>query len=877
MSEQHMPRGEPSPAAVREALQRILLHGPFDRSPVLSRFLAHVVEHVLTSDAPPLKEFSIGLDVFDRPETFDPRLDTIVRVQARRLRDALSRYYRDAGRHDKVRLDMRKGQYGIHARFAEISSDDGPASETTAQTQGDRPRSGTSLPVARNALVGREAELAALAGKLIDADTRLLSITGVGGSGKTRLALALAERLHNSFPGGVLFLDLSVVTEREVLTGVLADVFEVRRTDGRTLEQALADRVRASISGPVLLVLDNMEGVIEGADVLGALLDSSAMVTVLVTSRIALSLYGEIEFPLAPLAVPEQDGQYDRSSLAEVPSVKLFLMRAAAANPRAELVRDLDALAELCVRLDGLPLAIELVAAQAGTLSLPQMLKRFTGHLDLPQNPARDAPSRQRTLRRVIDSSYELLDEPARIALRRLTVFAGGFTLEAAEAVADATGDLGSELLPAINSLVAMGLVYFRGDEVEPRFAMLETLRTYGTERLNASDETDTTHKAHAAYFVVLAEEGVGKLDRGLRDAWLTRCDQEQDNFRQAIRYLLRYGPHRWALRLGHVLFMYWERREKILEARRLLEAITAAVPVETDKALWAKVSSYVATLASFQGDSVESDTRFSHMLELYRELGDTRGEISALNALGICARIRGDESAARDWLLQGLALCQQIGEPSAIAAALSNLAECDLRLGNTDGVEELLDEAHNLFIAEHDHVSATWCVNHLGDLARAEGNFDKAAEQYARAESAFRRLGDAWGLSRSLADRGRLAIDRGDNAAAAALLLDALAGFESLNHQRGMATVADRMASLALAVGHPELVIRLLAAAGSWRAAIAYSARRDDLSLATRLCDKVSPYLDSAKLEALRDEGRRMSPADVADCVRGLAGSAED
>jgi tetratricopeptide (TPR) repeat protein len=405
---------------------------------------------------------------------------------------------------------------------------------------------------------------------------------------------------------------------------------------------------------------------------------------------------------------------------------------------------------------------------------------------------------------------------------------------------------------------------------------MLETLRAYGAERLNASDEADNIHKAHAAFCVVLAEEGVGKLDHAKSEAWLARCDQEQDNFRQAIRYLLRRGPHLWALRLGHGLFIYWERREKILEARRLLRAVTAAVPVETDIALWAKVSMYVATLASFQGDRVESDAGFSNLLELYREIGDQRGEVSAMNALGVCARTHGDESAARKWLVRSLELCRQIGDRSAIAAALSNLGECDLRLGHTEGVQILLDEAYELFMAEGDPASASWCINHLGDLARAEGNIDKAAAHYAQAETDFRSLGDDWGLARSLADRGQLAIDCGDYAVAAPLLLDALAGFDALNHRRGMATVADGMASLALAAGQPKLVIRLLGATESWRAAIAYAARREDLKLATRLLDQIGAEMDGATLEALRDEGRQMTPADVADCIRDLIGGSK-
>lgn len=870
MSEKKSPPTQPSQSAIHDALQRVLAHAPFERSPVLCRFLTHVVEHALKSATAPLKEYTLGLEVFDRAEDFDPRVDTIVRVQARRLRDALAAYYKHDGKHDPLRLEMPKGHYAIRARFANDLDQAAPPDDS-ARTESNAVFTSAPLPVARTPLIGRESELELLTSILKDKATRLLTISGVGGTGKTRLAFAAANATRDAFPGGVLFLDLSAVNERNVLVHLLADVFNVRRTEGRVLLETIAERIRNKLVRPTLLVLDNMEGVLTGTDVLGEMLDANVLLNVLVTSRVALRLYGENEFPLAPLAIPVAAQRHDQASLAAVPSVQLFLARAAAANPHADFSTDIEALAELCVRLDGLPLAIELVAAQAGAMSVAQMLQRFTGHLDLPENPARDAPSRQRTLRRVIDWSYDLLDERSRAALRRLAVFAGGFTLEAAEAVADAGGDLGAELLPGINTLVEMGLVYFRGEQHEPRFAMLETLRAYGLERLNASGEGNAVRKAHAAYCVVLAEEGVGTLTPEQREGWLARCDQERANFRQALQYLLRHGPQRWALRLGHALFLYWERREKFFEGRSALDAITQTVPVETDTALWAKVMSYAATVAAFQADVVASDAGFARVLELYRQLGDHRGEASALNALGVNARLRGDESAARGWLVDALQACRQIGDSREVAAALSNLAECDLELGQTDGVYDLLSEANDLFVADDDLRSAAWGINHMGDLARKQGDYAKAADCYQSAEAEFRRLGDAWGLARSLADRGQLAIDRGDVAAAGPLLLDALVGFETLHHKRGMATVADSMARLAWAAHRPECVIKLLAAAESWRSALGYTGRRKDLALAERLREQVRPKLDSATLNTMHDEGLRMSAADVAACIQAM------
>lgn len=865
--------GKPTPAVVLAQLERIRTQPPFDRSPVLSRFLSYAVERSLRSDPTPAKEYTIGLEVFDKADDFDPRIDTIVRVQARRLREALLLYYQHDGKADRVLLEMPRGHYAVRASLRTIVAEGAPAHETEDAAHCNTSQRSAALPVPRTPLIGRDFEMAKLVDLFQVDKVRMLSITGVGGTGKTRLARALADRLGEAYPGGVLFLDLTPITESAVLVDALAEQFNARPRHGQSLLSIIAERLRDQLTDPLLLVLDNFEGVLEGAELLGELLDASAMLSIVVTSRVALHLYGETEFPLSPLAVPPADWQRDAVELATVPAVQLFLSRVKSANPHADFSSDMDAVADLCVRLDGLPLAIELVAAQAGLLSPRQMLERFTGHLDLPENPARDAPSRQRSLRRTIDWSHDLLDDAAQCAWRRLSVFAGGFTLEAAEAVGDTNGDLGTALLPSLSTLLAMGLVYVRSEGGEPRFAMLETLRAYGRERLSASDEREAVSKAHAAYCVVLAEEGIGNLEPDQRDAWLKRCDLEQDNFRRALRHLLQCGPQRWALRLGHALFAYWEQREKFHEGRRLLDAISNAVPVEPDAALWAKVTIYAATLAAFEGDDAASDAGFSRSLVVCRRLGDRRGVATALNALGVHARLRGDEVDARAWLGDALVVCREIGDKRQIAAALSNLARCDLVLGNTEGVQQLFAEAHDLFIANEDPASAAWCINHLGDVARAQGDLGLAAEHYERAEAEFTRLADAWGVARSMADRGQLAIDHGDLVVGGRLFLDALAGFEGLNHQRGMATVADSIAQLAHIAGQPEHAAKLLAAAESWRSALGYIGRRKDLKLVERLHAQLRRELDSATAKALHDEGRRMSASDVAACLEAILG----
>ncbi len=877
MSEQQR-SDAPGRSAIREQLERMLGRRPFASSPVLSRMLAHLVEHALTAGGRPLKEYAVGLEVFDRPDDFDPRLDTIVRVQARRLRQALADYYRNEGQHDAVRLDVPKGQYGIRASLARASAEASAESGEPATARGGMAAAAARPPVARTPLIGRADELRQVVSRLNDGGVRMLSITGVGGSGKTRLALAAADAVRAAYPGGVLFLDLTSVTQRDVLADLLAGVFNVRRTEGRPLPEAIAQRIRGKLGGRVLLVLDNMEGVLDGADILGTLLDADAQLNFLVTSRMPLRLYGEYEFPLPPLAVPSGEPRYDASELAAVPSVELFLARAAAANPRGDFAKDVEPLAELCVRLDGLPLAIELVAAQAGALSPRQMLERFTGHLDLPENPARDAPSRQRTLRRTIDSSYELLDDAARRMWRRLSVFAGGFTLEAAEAVADARGDVGEDLMPALTRLLAMGLLYFRSDGTEPRYFMLETLRAYGLERLSASGERDVVRKAHAAYCLVLAEEGVRTTEVDARNAWLVRLDAEQDNLRQALEYLLKYGPSRWCLRLGQALFAYWERRERLIECRRQLQRIVDTVPPEPETLLWAKVNAYLATVVAFQGDHAGGRERFEELLELYRRTGDQKGETMVLGALALTSRFLGDEPGARGYFQQVLESCRRLGDTSQIAASLSNLAASELRLGNTRAAHGLLNEARDLFVAQRDPSAAAWCLNHLGDVARAEGDYHKAAERYAGAEAEFRQLGDGWGLARTQADRGRLALDTGRPQQARPLLLQALAGFEALDHRRGMASVATSLARYALKAEQPALSVRLLAAAAAWRTALGFAARPDEHNaVAQSVLRQALQQIEETAAQALLRAGSKMTPAEIAAAIEALAGPAEE
>lgn len=828
-------QAKPGADAVTAQLVRILDSEAFASTPLLSRFLKYVVEHGIRADPTPLKEYTLGVEVFDRGDDFDPRTDTIVRVNARRLRARLADYYRGEGRRDPVVIEMPKGHYVAKARAAtrqEIAS----ANEATPKRRREdrmSPAAATgatppvSLPAPRTTLVGRERMLADIRARLIDGAVRLLTLTGTGGSGKTRLALEAAWQSLDDFPGGVVFVNLAAVADADALTRAVGQALGVRRADGGALDEAIVAHLRSTVRAPMLLVLDNLEQLAGHTALLGALLDACASLRILATSRVVLHIYGEHEFPVEPLALPERDPLPPLETLAQNEAVRLFLARAQAANPDFALSADnAAATAELCCRLDGLPLAIELVAARARELGPSAMLERFSGHLDLPAHAAHDLPARQRTLRRTVDWSHALLDEREQVLLRRLAVFAGGFTAEAAEAVADCAGDLGLDIEAGLAALVDNNLLYLAATEPEPRYAKLVTIRAYALERLAASPDEALVRRAHAAYMLVLAEEGMAARDDERREAWLARCDLEQDNFRAALDGLLQRGEIDWALRMGHALFAYWEQREHLAEGHRYLQVILAGCGPDTAPALRAAVEYQATILVAFRGDLEATAASYRRLLDTYRQRGDRTGEALALTSLAVTVRNLGDDAQARRYFEQALALYRELGATMQIAGTLSNLAGV-LAGDDPERARSLLQESRALFLEAGQPVSATWCDNHLADVARAQGEDELAERLYREAETGFRQLGDQWGVGRSLLDRGLLAVERDRPGQARTLFLEALQIFRDLDHRRGVAQLLDGCMRLALHAGDHAGALRLAGAAQALRRTVHALAHR--------------------------------------------------
>ena len=674
-----------------------------------------------------------------------------------------------------------------------------------------------NLPVQCTAFIGREREEEELLEMLRRPDVHLVTLTGPGGIGKTRLALQVANKMADEFGGGVCFVGLSAIGEPSLIAAAIGQVLGVHQTENKSPQESLMGYL-AGLSQPMLLVLDNFEHLVSAAEIVAQMLTAGAKLKVMVTSQAPLHVYGEYEFPVPPLELPDPKSVPALEVLSHIPAIALFVERAHAVKPQFALTKEnASAVAAICARVDGLPLAIELAAARIKLLSPSAMLARLESRLNLLTGGARDLPTRQQTLRNTVEWSYGLLTSGEQTLFWRLSVFSGGGTLEAVEAVCDTKDDLGLDVLDGMASLVDKSLVQQKEQvDKETRFTMLSAIREYALERLSQSDDNSAIRRAHAAYYLVLAEEGAE--DVAALPEWLDRFEVEHENFRLAIDHLIKAGDAEWGMRLGAALFRFWETREHLTEGRNALGRLLAMEGAAERPKLRARLLFAAAVLAAAQNDHASARPLFEESLETCKKLNDKRGVAVAINALAVNARDRGELATASQLFEQCLGLWKELGEPTDIARALSNLASVMKLQGNYERAFSLYDECLSMFRQAGDGAGVAWTLNYLGDVAREKMDLAAARSYCEQSLAEFRRLDDNWGIASTLCDLASLSCDQGDNTEARHLYGEGIKLFKELGYKRGIARALECLAVSAAAQSHAKQSLHLAGAAAALR-----------------------------------------------------------
>jgi predicted ATPase/class 3 adenylate cyclase len=720
-----------------------------------------------------------------------------------------------------------------------------------------------NLPIQPTPLIGREREVASLGQLLRRVDVRLVTLTGPGGTGKTRLALQEAAELSDLEWRGIYFVDLAPVSDSAQVIPTIASTLGLREERGRSPLECLKEEIDQN---RVLLLLDNFEQVLDAAVQVSELLVACPQLKIMVTSRAVLRVRAEREFAVPTLTLPDSAQMPSLEALMQYEAIALFVQRTQAIAPEFRLTdMNAPAVVEIVSRLDGLPLAIELAAARMKLLSPETLLARLNQPLQVLTSGARDVAARQQTLRNTIEWSYTLLDAQEQELFRRLSAFIGGCTLEAIEAVYGALGNATGLILDIVASLIDKSLLQRRepGKGEEPRFAMLETIRTYGLELLAASGEMEAVRKAHAVYFMELSERADLELAASDSPEWLDRLEQEHDNLRAAMYWSLEDMERRKeiALRLGGALRSFWYSRGYLSEGLDFLErALVGSDEVEEPvgaAALYAAARLYevrgdydraepflVQSLALYR--RLGNPARIAYALHLqadiawrrgildtarslaqeslavFRELGDRGAIASLLLHLGALAADQGEYAKARDLLEKSLAINRELGDKSSIADSLFNLARANFFSGRELGAARvLLEESLSLFRQLSDKESIGYCLCLQGLLTLEQGDVTAARSLVEQSVALFKERRQAHGIALSTSAMATVIAAQGDNAVARALYEESLILARKAGDKLIIASGLEGLSRVLTALGEYEWAIQLRAAAETLREAM--------------------------------------------------------
>lgn len=671
-----------------------------------------------------------------------------------------------------------------------------------------------NLPAQITSFIGREAEIEDVISLVKNPQARLITLTGPGGIGKTRLSIQVASKLRENFRDGAFFVPLAEANESVMVVSKVAEVLGIREGGSQSLLGSVKSYLRDK---QLLLLLDNFEQVVEAAPLVFELLESAPQIKVCVTSRALLNIRGEHEFQVPTLQLPDPSGDQTSEQLARCESVRMFIDRAKAINPRFKLDdRHTRVVAEICSRLDGLPLAIELAVARIKMLSIEQLRDMLSSRLKLLTGGGRDLPERQQTLRSTLEWSVQLLNQQDQILFARLGVFMGGFSLDSAQEVCHLENDNGLDIFKGIESLLNNSLVLLEYlDGFEPRFRMLETIREYAQEKLTDRSELEVLQKRHAQYFIDKMNEirplfSTSEAERGF--AWV---DAEHDNLRSALSCCFRDDSLIWlAPWLLITMNWPWYRRGFLSEGRewadRLLHTSIAQEQMMIRcYALWSS-----GAMAMWQGDLNIALSRLEEAVALSRSTEEPTIIAVTLLFLGTTQVNRGEDELALKYLQEAQELYEQLVMPWYQAITLVHMGNASLGMGDTSKARAYLDQAQQISQQIGENWLNSLILNNYGEVARTEGDYQKAFNYYKESESLLRAMGDKGDLARLVHNLGCVARHMGDSVLAEERLKESLGMFIKLGNQRGMAECLASLAGLWSESGRVLPAAKLLGAA---------------------------------------------------------------
>jgi non-specific serine/threonine protein kinase len=718
-----------------------------------------------------------------------------------------------------------------------------------------------NLPVQLTSFIGREKEIAEV--KRLLNEKRLVTITGPGGTGKTRLSLQVATDLLDTSPDGVWLVELAPLADPALVPQAVATALGVREQLGRSVQEALTDFLREK---DLLLILDNCEHMVDACATLAdTLLHVCPGLKILASSREALGIAGEVPFRLPSLSIPDIQHLPPIQTLLQYEAVRLFIERATTALSTFTVTDDnAPALAQVCHRLDGIPLAIELAAARVRMLSVEQIAARLDDCFRLLTGGSRTALPRLQTLRALIDWSYNLLSASECTLLRRLSVFVGGWTLEAAEAVCASTGAepqvRPEEILDLLTSLVNKSLVMVAYElDQEPRYRLLETIRQYVLEKLSESGEGEPIRNQHLGYFLKLAERAEQEMQGAEQKAWFDRLEVEHDNFRAALRWSLESGGARAeaGLRVAGSLWWFWDIRgykgEGIDWLERTLTLSASQAPA--DLVTRAKALCELGVLKF-------DPARLEEGLALARTLGPAGRESMALAfwSLGACVGFQADYVQAKSLEEEGLKLFRELGIPWGICDTLTFLGRVNIQMGDYQQAAVLLEESLRLARQTRNGNEIGFALWHLGLVSMARGDYEQATPLLEESLAQYKEIKNYSGITYLLGDLGIAAIRKGDTQQATSCYKEALTMYWELGYERDTAVGLEQLAHAAVVCKQPERAARLLGAAEALRESSGealYPYQRPEYE---SCLEALRPQLDEATLAALWAAGRAMT-----------------